>query len=551
MYDSGYLVPYIAEKFAAGSSNVSLISNIIISQFLPHQSNISTWTCQVYSAHIGLVILFVAIFILLLPPLVQTLISFFKWNHLIETKQSVRQRPCITTSLIMVIVIWFLLSVILLISVIILSENLNHTKSPNSDIINRVDDISRRSFQLFRTLLIEGKVIANDTLLGLTKDFYSDLLSEIPTITENFLNQTNLDEPLIILKDLSQTVEDLLNAHTYLREKGPQVALELEKLDSSMRVYGEMLFKEVQKTQRECLYRLPIVEEFDTIISELRKGLFNKSIHGDRFFNQFRLESSLGLFNMLTVLPFNVTEVMDQLNSAIRVRDDLGDSIQQNMETRFGQASDQIVEIIKSLSIYIEKALNKINETESTYHQTMLTVNAILHRFYGAWILVYIVGSLITIGPLVLLISSCFHPRQSVKIPVKEVFPLLTITETSSTSSSGCSASEDEEASNPESSLILPTQVERSSMSIDSDSGCPRSDSHAGNMWSRTSTLDKLDEVNIRRPGAAACQLDGRRRRRLKSCGHLTSCCGLLLLSLICIPLIFTIGYFHVHVSSY
>ncbi|VUZ42795.1 unnamed protein product [Hymenolepis diminuta] len=397
------------------------------------------------------------------------------------------------------------------------------------------------------------------------EDFYTDLLSEIPTITANFLNQTNLETALSILGNLANTVEAVLDAHTFLRENGPQVTLELEKLDSSIRWNAEMLVREIQETRGECRDfsdQIPSLKAFNDSMNELAKGLQKEEHYGDTFFKLFHLESSLGLFNMLNVLPFNVSEVTDQLKNTIKVRDDLGASIQENMEYRFTRMMKDVAGMIGNLSAYIDKGQVLINQTERTYNKTIKDVNRALDSLKHAWIIVYFIEMMVATAPLVLLICSCMFPRRSFTVPVKEAFPLLTINNVISTSSSGCGSSEDEASTltaqerQVVSAITLPVdgnfistqelfleQGWKSSVSFDSDSGCPRSDCRGEVLWSQVGTFETLGGVEVKETKAS-----NPKHRCCKGCAHLVSFCGSLILSLICLPLVFGIGYLHVNV---
>ncbi|KAL5965866.1 hypothetical protein TSMEX_006403 [Taenia solium] len=582
MFESGYLVPYIAEKLTAAvstittSQNRSLIGSIFY-QYLNHRPNVSTCThieaSRFSTLLIGLCILSLVIAAIVLGPSIQTLLSFSQSR--LRKKSSPPKRFCITAVLLTFLSCWLLLSVALIFTVIVFSENLNLTDSQGSGFVGRVDKISNRTFVLLRALTQETKSIANATIRGLISDFYQDLLSEVPTVTATFLNQTNLETPLKILGNLSQTVEDLLKAHTCLRENGPQVTLELEKLDSSIRVNGEMLLQEIHKTEGECAAftdHLPSLKPFGEAISQLVIGLYDEANHEDMLFHLFRLESSLGLFNMLNVLPFNVSTVIAQLKTAVNVREELEASIRDKIEDRFSRMSNDVLKAMDVLSIYIGKALMKIDEMEQSYHRTMDGVNGALKMLKHAWIAVYFIEGMVITAPLVLLLCSCFCPHHSMTVPAKEIFPLLAINELASASSSGCGSSEDEDSnvtpiltqgrqlnasmtilSNgdyPDGHDLFIRQARDGSISCDSDSGCPRSDSRDVVVWSRASTLDTLEEAKSRRRCSAQCQVGNAQHRHCKGCAHLISCCGLLLLSLICLPLLFGLGYFHVHSSQ-
>ncbi|VDM25605.1 unnamed protein product [Hydatigera taeniaeformis] len=461
MFESGYLVPYIAEKLTSTvaaittSQNRSLIGSIFY-QYLNRQSNVSTWkqieASQFSSLLIGLCILSLVIAVIVLGPSIQALLSFS--HSKLHKKSSPPRRFCITVVLLTFLSCWLLVCVALIFTVIVFSENLNITNSQGFDFVSRIDKISNQSFLLLRALTYETKSVANATIHDLINDFYKDFLSEVPTITSNFLNQTNLDTPLKILGNLSQTVEDLLKAHTLLRENGPQVALELEKLDSSIRVNGEMLLQETQRTKKECAdftIHLPSLTPLGEAISQLIIGLYDEATHEDTFFHLFRLESSLGLFNMLNVLPFNVSVVIAQLKTAVNVRKELEASIRGKIEDRFSSMSKDVLKAVEGLSIYIDKALMKIDEIEQSYHETMDRVNGSLKMLKCVWTIVYFIEGMVVAAPLVLLLCSCFCPRHSLKAPAKEAFPLLTINELASASSSGCGSSEDE------GSIVTPT----------------------------------------------------------------------------------------------
>lgn len=499
MFESGYLVPLIAEKLVSASGNHSLIGRIV-SRCL-NDSNFATWTSietpGFRNLFIALCILSLSVLAITVGPLIQAFLSFSRCN-LRMRKTSKPKRCSITALLISFISCWLLLIISLICLVILFSENLNFNSSQGGGFVGRVNELSHRTFSLLRSLTNETKSVANATINGILDDFYTDLLLEIPTITASFLNRTNLDTPLLLLGDLAKTVEDLLNAHTYLRENGPQVALRLEKLDSSIRGNVEMLLREIHETRTECAYfidQTPFLKTFSDAINELAKGLYKEEHHEDTFFELFRLESSLGLFNMLNVLPFNVTEVTDQLKSAIRVRDDLEESIRGNMERRFARMTKDAVSLVDSFSVYADKGQDKISQMERAYRDRIEVVNGTLDTLKSAWIIVYFIGVMVATAPLVLLICSCTCPRHGVKTPIKEFLPLLRINELVSASSSGCGSSEDDNSAlTPQEGLIVPTVtfsadgasfstrelfLERgreSSISFDSDSGCPRSD---------------------------------------------------------------------------
>ncbi|EUB55260.1 hypothetical protein EGR_09893 [Echinococcus granulosus] len=582
MFESGYLVPYIAEKLttitatATRSQSRSLIGSVFY-QYLNHPPSASTWTQievpRFSTLVIGLCILSLSIAVIVLGPSIQTFLSFSPPR--LRKKSSTPRRFCITIVLLTFLSCWLLLGVALIFTVVVFSEN-SLADSQRSGFVSRIDKISNRTFVLLRALTKETKSVADVTVRGLISDFYNDLTLEVPTITAHFLNQTNLNTPLTILDDLSQTVEDLLKAHTCLRESGPQVTLELEKLDSNIRVNGEMLFQEIQRTSRECAAftdHLPSLKPFGEAISQLMTGLYDEENHVDTFFHLFHLESSLGLFNMLNVLPFNVSTVIAQLKTAVSVRKELEASIRGRIEDRFSHMSNEVLKAVDGLSFYIDEALVKIDEMEHSYHQTMGHVNGGLKVLKGVWIIVYFIGVMVITAPLVLLFCSCLCPRHSMKVAVKKVSPLLTTNELISASSSGCGSSEDEDSTlTPilaqerrldSSTVFLPNsdyldshellirQVQDSSISCDSDSGCPRSDSRDLGVWSRTSTFDTLDEATSRQCWGAHCQGGDVKPRHCKGCAHLISCCGLLLLSLICLPLLFGLGYFHVHLVDW
>lgn len=500
MFESGYLVPLIAEKLVPVSRNYSLIGRVF-SRCL--HNNFDTFTCTAFEVprirnlFTVLCILLMVISAIIIGPLIQTLISFSRCKF--RKKKTLKPERCqITVFLISFISCWFLLIISLIFLVIFFSENLNFNSSQGDGLVGRVNGISHRTFSLLRSLTNESKLIANDTIHGIMNDFYTDLLLEIPTITANFLNRTNLEISLSILGNLANTVEAMLDAHTFLRENGPQVALELEKLDSGIRWNAEMLVREIQETRGECRDfgdQIPSLKAFNDSINELAKGLHKEEHYGDTFFKLFHLESSLGLFNMLNVLPFNVSEVTDQLKSTIKVRDDLGISIQENMEYRFTLMMKDVVGMIDNLSDYIDKGQVLINQTERTYNETIKDVNGTLDSLKHAWIIVYFIEMMVATAPLVLLICSCMCPRRRFTISVKETFPLLTINNVISTSSSGCGSSEGEASTlTAQERQVVPAvtlpvdghfistrelfleQRRESSVSFDSDSGCPRSD---------------------------------------------------------------------------
>ncbi|VDN97778.1 unnamed protein product [Rodentolepis nana] len=574
MFESGYLVPLVAERLVPVSGNHSLIGHVL-SGCLHNNFDSSAWMSfeapRILNLFIVLCILLLAISAIIIGPFIQTLISFSKCDR--RKTGTLRPKRCrITAFLLSFISCWLLLIVALIFLAIFFSEHLNFSSTQGDGFVERVDEISHRTFTLLRSLVNESKLITNDTIYGTMNDLYADLLLEIPTITTNFLTQTNLKNSLSILSDLASTVEALLDAHTFLRENGPKVALELEKLDSSIRGNVEMLIREIQETRRECREfddQFPSLKAFSDSINELVEGLHKEELHGDTFFKLFHLESSLGLFNMLNVFPFNVSEVTNQLKSVVKVQDDLDASIQENMEYRFTQMMKNVAGMVDTLAEYINKGQGLINQTERTYNRKIREVNGTLDSLKHAWIFAYFVEMMVATAPLVLLFSSCMCHRHKVTVPIKEIFPLLTIDEVVSASSSGCGSSEDETSTLTAPGKQVPAAIHpidrnfigtrelfsepgpESSISFDSDSGCPRDDCRASLgggeiLWSQMGTFETLGggvKVKETRAGDP-------KHRRCKGCAHLVSCCGLLTLSLICLPLIFAIGYVHVNVSS-
>ncbi|KAM7536449.1 hypothetical protein Aperf_G00000082244 [Anoplocephala perfoliata] len=567
MFESGYLILLVAEKLVSASGNHSLIGRII-SRCL-NGSDFATWTLieapGFRDLFIALCILSLAVLAIILGPLIQTFLSFSRCK-LRRKKTSKPKQRSITVLLISFISCWLLLIIFFVFVVILFSENLNFNSSQGSGFVGRIDGLSHRTFALLRSLTNETKSVANDTINGILNDFHTDLLLEIPKITSNFLNGTNLNTPLFLLSDLAKTVEDLLNAHTYLRKNGQNIAMMLENLDSNIRANVVILLKEIQETRTECAYfinRIPSLKTFHDAINELAKGLYKEERHNDTFHELFKLESSIGLFNMLNVLPFNVTEVTEQLKSAMRVRDDLEKSIRDNIERRFTLMTKDAMSWIDGLSDYVDKGQSMINHTERDYKEKIKVVTGTLNAVKNAWIIVYFIGIMVATAPSVLLICSCACTRRGVKTPIKEkVFPLLRTNEPVSASSSGCGSSEDDNSTlTAQEGQTVPavtfpasgTSVSRrdlflkrgreTSISFDSDSGCPRSDCQARGLWSRTGTFDTLAKVKITEYKGGDSG-----HRRCKGSAHLISCCGLLILSLICLPLIFSVGYFHVNV---
>ncbi|VDD74067.1 unnamed protein product [Mesocestoides corti] len=585
MFESGYLVPMAAEWLASPAPKRSLLGSILYRQL--HSSNTSTFTVawnQIQNSGLsflinGICILSLAIILISLGPLIQIVLSSSQCG-LRRRKSPNPRRQQITVFLLCFICCWFLLGTFLIASVIFLSENLDFAHPQSSSFVNRVDDVSNRTFTLLRMLANESLSLVDDAVNGLMGDVYMSILTEVPTITTQFLNHTNLNTPLAMLGDLARTVESLLSAHIHLRENGPQVASELGKLDSNIRVNGDMLLNEFKQVWKECgevESHIPSLKPFGEAIAQLSTGLYDNQSEFVPFFQLFRLESSLGLFNMLNVLPFNVSEVTAQLKSAIKVRTELEESIKNKTVILFRSLSDQPDKVAGFLAPYMDNVVANINTTDQLYHQNMEVVKSFIYRLERMWIIIYFIGLMVLATPTVLLLSSCLRPRHSVMHPVKKVSPLLTPSEADSVVSSGRGSSDDEVSSvvsapptrkrqafsgaySELKSLDCPTvhellvNPERSrSLSLDSDSGCPRNDSRlekeTPGSWSRTETFDSINVGTSNRFRDGCCPIGDSKYRRCRTCAHLVSCCGLLLLSLICIPLILSIGYFHIQVS--
>lgn len=400
--------------------------------------------------------------------------------------------------------------------VIFLSENLHLVHSTTQEryggFFDRVDNVAIRTFDLMRILTNETVPVVNDTINAIMGDLYVSVIDEVPTITNQFLKLTDLDTPLAMLGNLAKTVEDLLSAHIYLRENGPHVAIELGKLDSIIRVNGEILLNERRRTIQSCadsLHDLPSLESFGMALEEAANGLLDIVHNRETFFNLFRLEGSLGLFNMLNVLPFNISEVTDQLKSAMMVRGELEDSIRNKTARWFSGMSNQTDPQLIWLSPYTKIAFDKIDDASTWYHGVVKGTKPTARRLERLWIIVYFLGALALATPAVLLICSCLQPvksKKTIQVP-KEVYPLLitsAVGDAASTVSSGRGSVTEGDISSlalpattsPESPLMhdptissgigsfgIPAAaaedlLQRSrSNSVGSDSGCPRNDS--------------------------------------------------------------------------
>ncbi len=493
MFEAGYLIPEQAERLASptpdptsnSSAYTTLLGSILRRQLAsPNASVLSAASGQfqgsgIHSLLVALCILSVCTILVCLGPLIQTILSFSHCNR--RRKRSHHPRhPHITFGLVGFICTWLLVGASLISFVIFLSEHLNFARSRESSFVDRVDDVANRTFNLLRILTQETVPLVNNTINGLMNDFYVSVLDEVPMITNQFLKLTDLDTPLAMLGNLAKTVEDMLNAHIYLRENGPQVALELGKLDSNIRVNGEMLLNEFQQTQEACsaaIEHLPSLEAFGGAIKELPQGLYDNQNKLETFFTLFRLESSLGLFNMLNVLPFNVSEVTDQLRSAIKVRGELEESIRFKTERWFGRLSNQTDYELKWLSPYTDQINNMIDSTDEWYRDAVGEARPAVRQLERTWTVVYFLGALVLATPTVLLICSCIQPRRTAsKTPVKEVFPLMPSSEAASTVSSGRGSSDDGGSS----VVSAPTRTRRLAPSPTFSSGLASLDGHAG-----------------------------------------------------------------------
>lgn len=215
----------------------------------------------------------------------------------------------------------------------------NCSQSPDTDtLIGRVNALGMDSFRLANSTVQKSKVTINELALGLKSDLSKTALGEIGEITDQFLKYTDLETALAMLRDLAQMVEDLLRGHTYLRVNGPQLSSALDKLDSILKMSGHILSAELAAVRSDCRNSLLLpqsLEKFDKLVTRLERGLHDRSSSTRTFFEEFRLESSLGLFNMLGLLPFNVSEVLEQLQGAAKMRVELETSLRQKTQNLF------------------------------------------------------------------------------------------------------------------------------------------------------------------------------------------------------------------------
>lgn len=249
MFESGYLIPSFFEHILPPGGLLAGLVNRVVDKYVPSSElsrvspKTSTHLAGIFATNTLSIILLSLVLILLLLFLFQLYLGLSGCMH---RKRPKTQRS--TYFLRTFILIWLITSAALLSSVIFCSEHLDLFESKMINVysvLDHMDSVVNRSMTVLHSVAEDALSPVNDFTNGVTTDLYETVLSEVPTITNHFLQLTDLDAPLAMLGDLAQVVDDLLNAHIFLRENGPQVALEFDKLDSNIKLNIQALAVEV------------------------------------------------------------------------------------------------------------------------------------------------------------------------------------------------------------------------------------------------------------------------------------------------------------------
>ncbi|VDN16523.1 unnamed protein product [Dibothriocephalus latus] len=307
MLGSEYVIPRLSKHFASlpscanATSNSSLCTGSppysflgrLLASFLDSRDAVAPASAQLTVLKSALfndlsqfsLIITLLLFWILIPPCIQ----FFAGVSACRRRRNSKAHPtsrCLEITFILFFICWLCFHGILLARLVYSSSHAdsgppslsrNSSQSLNArTFIDRVNALGVESFRLANSTVEKSKVTINELVLGLKSDLSQTAFGEIGEITDQFLKYTDLERALAMLLDLAQM-----------------------------------------------------------LVSRLERGLHDRTSGTRTFFEEFRLESSLGLFNMLGLLPFNVSEVLAQLHGAAQMRTELEASLRQKTQNLF------------------------------------------------------------------------------------------------------------------------------------------------------------------------------------------------------------------------
>ncbi|KAL7058154.1 hypothetical protein AAHC03_016589 [Spirometra sp. Aus1] len=447
MLDSEYVIPRLSKHFAplpacANATNASSLSPLcsggpphsflgrLLAGYVggdvltPSHPQPTVLKSAVFGAlsHSNFIITLL-IFWILVPPCVQFLAGVALYRRRRKSKAPISR--CLEGTFILFSILWLCSHGTLLVGMVFssvqadsdpsLSRNSSHSLDMDT-IIDRVDTLGTESFRLIKSTAEKSMVTINELVLGLKSDFSKTALGEIGEVTDQFLRHTNLETALDMLHDLAQMVEDLLNGHTYLRVNGPLLSSTLDKLDSILKMSGQILSSELAAVRSDCRNSLPLpqsLEKFDKLVTRLERGLHDRPNSTRTFFEEFRLESSLGLFNMLSLLPFNVSEVLEQLHGAAEMRTELEASLHEKTQNLLSSLPlPKNPNDTAWLNPYFADVQTMLDEASVNFHQAVRTdLRGTLRTTFLAECSIYALALFSLALPICLLIVRSVHCR--------------------------------------------------------------------------------------------------------------------------------------------
>ncbi|BHF76287.1 hypothetical protein SprV_0501938500 [Sparganum proliferum] len=447
MLDSEYVIPRLSKLFAplpacANATNASSLSPLcsgspphsflgrllagyvggdVLTPSHPKPTALKSAVFGVLS-HSNFIITLL-IFWILVPPCVQFLAGVSLCRRRRNSKVPISR--CLEGTFLLFSFLWLCSHGTLLVGMVVssvevdsdpsLSRNASHSLDMDT-IIGRVDTLGTESFRLLKSTAEKSMVTINELVLGLKSDLSKTALGEISEITDQFLRHTDLETALDMLHDLAQMVEDLLHGHTYLRVNGPLLSSTLDKLDSILKMSGQILSSELAAVRSDCRNSLPLpqsLDKFDKLVTRLERGLHDRPSSTRTFFEEFRLESSLGLFNMLSLLPFNVSEVLEQLHGAAQMRTELEASLHDKTQNLFSSLPlPKNPNDTAWLNPYFAGVQIMLDEASDDFHQAVRTdLRGALRTTFLAECLIYTLALFSLALPICLLIVRSVHCR--------------------------------------------------------------------------------------------------------------------------------------------